>query len=184
MNIATVGDDWTSHDCTHTHTRLYPILWLMSIFFVYRWRDAPSAWLWMSYNNFSGSSCTPLAGHNDYIQYTLNSASLKNYERATNIILAKLWRDRYAHASTRHCRSSKVIAEKLANNQSLENRCLNFSPLLEELMELCLWSSYFQFQDFYKQTDMVRLWDPLSHPLPQTFWGMSHPIHTRLAETT
>ena len=57
----------------------------------------------------------------------------------------------------------RVIEERLTGDQSLESRTNIPVPLLVELVELCLRSSYFQFQDsFYDQTDGAAMGSPLS----------------------
>ena len=56
-----------------------------------------------------------------------------------------------------------VIEEKLAGDQSLDSRISIPVPHLVELVELCLRSSYLQFQDsFYEQTDDAAMGSPLS----------------------
>ena len=57
----------------------------------------------------------------------------------------------------------RVIEERLAGDQSLESRTNIPVSHLVELVELCLQSSYFQFQDsFYEQTDGAATGCPLS----------------------
>ena len=56
-----------------------------------------------------------------------------------------------------------VIEEKLAGDQSLNCRTNILVPHLVELVELCLRSSYLQFQDsIYEQTDGAAMSSPLS----------------------
>ena len=55
----------------------------------------------------------------------------------------------------------RVIEEKLTSDQPLPERT-NIPAPLEELGELCLQSSYFQFQDsFYEQVDGTAMGSPL-----------------------
>ena len=57
----------------------------------------------------------------------------------------------------------RVTEEKFASDPSLTERTSIPAPQLVELVELCVRSSYFQFQDsFYEQVDGTAMGSPLS----------------------
>ena len=57
----------------------------------------------------------------------------------------------------------RVVREKLTSDQTLTERTSIPAPQLVELIELCLWSSYFEFQDsFYEQVDGTAMGSTLS----------------------
>ena len=57
----------------------------------------------------------------------------------------------------------RVVREKVTSNQTLTKRTSIPAPQLVELVELCLRSSFFEFQDsFYEQVDGTAMGSPLS----------------------
>ena len=57
----------------------------------------------------------------------------------------------------------RVVEERLSADDSLKERTSIPTPQLIELIELCLRSTYFQFQDrFFEQTDGAAMGSPLS----------------------
>ena len=58
----------------------------------------------------------------------------------------------------------RVVREKLTSDQTFTERTSIPAEHLVELAELCLWSSYFEFQNsFYEQVDGTAMGSPLTY---------------------
>ena len=107
---------------------------------------------------------TPLAGHNGYSEK--NSASFVQTVRETRItamdhLVSFDVTNLFTQVSIDD--ALRVIEQKLSQDHSLLDRTAIPVPQLVELTELCLGSSYFQFQDkYYEQIEGAAMGSPLS----------------------